>query len=198
MVYKISFNLTLLLQQNGVISDDQAKLYEYGFQIMIANIINFVIAFLIGVIFHSIAEVALFYCVFVSLRFFCGGYHAGSYGTCFVLFALTNILCLYTSRILTGFETITSLSFFISILWLAWCIWQKAPVEHYNRPLSSVEKKHFKKRAVQVCIFWTGIGILLWVFSSRQLVANLISTFIAVSMLMFIGEGGTNNGKENA
>lgn len=198
MVYKISFYLTLLLQKKGVISECQAELYEYGFQITIANLLNFIIAFLIGVIFHSVVEVALFYCVFVSLRFFCGGYHADSYGKCFLLFAITNILCLYAGRLLNFFENVLAISFFMSVLWLIWCIWKKAPIEHDNRPLSQVEKKHFKKRAIQVYCFWVGTGIILWGFGSKQLVANLISTFIAISILMFLKEGGKNNGKENA
>lgn len=198
MVYKISFYLTLLLQKKGVISECQAELYEYGFQITIANLLNFIIAFLIGVIFHSVVEVALFYCVFVSLRFFCGGYHADSYGKCFVLFAITNILCLYAGKLLNGLGNVLGISFFISAAWLAWCIWKRAPIEHSNRPLNLAEKKHFRKRAIQVYCFWVGIGIILWGFGSRQLVANLISTFIAISILMFLNEGGKNNGKENA
>lgn len=198
MVHKISFFLTLLLRKNSIISEAETDLYEYGFQITLANLLNFVIAFLIGVIFRSVIEVALFYCVFISLRFFCGGYHADSYGKCFMLFAITNLLCLYAGRILASFGNITGLLFFMSALWLAWCIWKKAPIEHYNRPLCKVEKAFFKKRAGQVYCFWTGIGIILCFFSSRQLVANLISTFIAISILMFTKEGGKNNGKENA
>lgn len=185
MVYRISFFLTLLLRKNGIISESQTELYEYGFQITIANFLNFIIALFIGMVFHSVIEVALFYCVFVSLRFFCGGYHAESYGKCFLLFAITNILCLYGARILTGLGHVADISFFVSVLWLAWCIWTKAPLEHSNRPLSQGEKACFKKRAVQVFCFWTSIGIILWVSESRQLVANLISTFIAVSILMF-------------
>lgn len=88
-IYKISLFLTDLLYQNKVIEEDNREACSYGIQITIANLINFVIAFSIGFLSKSVIEIAVFYCVFVSLRFFCGGYHAKSYGKCFSLFAVT-------------------------------------------------------------------------------------------------------------
>ncbi len=185
MIYKTSSYLSSLLQKKGIISESQIELYEYGFQITIANFINFAISFLTGILFHSVMEAALFYFVFVSLRFFCGGYHADSYERCFVLFAVTNIACLFAARILSAWEGYIGVCFFISVLWLAWSIWMKAPVEHPNRPLSRQEKFLFKRRAIQTYCFWTGTGIILLICGFSQLAANLISTFIAVTIVMF-------------
>lgn len=94
MIYKFSGYLTRLLCKESMISDDQEELYDYGFQITIANMTNFVIALLTGICFHAVIEMAFIYCIFVSLRFFCGGYHADTYGKCFLLFAVTCMTCL--------------------------------------------------------------------------------------------------------
>lgn len=45
-------------------------MYEYGFQITIANITNALIVLLIGLITHSIVRVLIFYTVFLSMRMF--------------------------------------------------------------------------------------------------------------------------------
>ena len=197
MIYKFSRYLTRLLCKESMISDDQEELYDYGFQITIANMTNFVIALLTGICFHAVIEMAFIYCIFVSLRFFCGGYHADTYGKCFLLFAVTCMTCLWVAKWIAGYQETWFLLFPASLFFLGLCIWKKAPVENPNRPMTDGEKKIFKKRSFQIYSFWTVSGIILWAFHQANLTASFISAFIAVAILMILKEGGNGNEGKN-
>lgn len=85
MISMISAYLVSMLLQERLITPDDREIYEYGLEITIANMVNGIIVFLIGVGFQKVPETIIFYLAFVSLRFFCGGYHADSYSRCFFL-----------------------------------------------------------------------------------------------------------------
>lgn len=162
-IYKISSFLSELMYREKVTEEDKIESCVYGIQITIANIINFAIAFSIGFFAKSLVEIALFYSIFVSLRFFCGGYHAKSYGRCFSLFALT---CLAFLLMLNGILRYVGCLFWVlgaAIIFLGICIWAKAPIEHTNRPFTSEERKLFRKRSIQLFLIWSAVGIILWI-----------------------------------
>lgn len=190
MIYTISSYLALLLVREQIILEEDRRTYEYGFEITIANFINALIIIFIGLCLHSIKEAILFYMVFVSLRYFCGGYHADSYIKCFLSFALTSVICLGISTWFVWIQKGLWIMFWAVTAGLGGCIWKKAPIENENRPITSEERRIFRKRSIQVYCFWTSVGIILWMADQRKLIATLISTFIAISILMFCKEGG--------
>ena len=195
MISMISAYLVSMLLQERLITPDDREIYEYGLEITIANMVNGIIVFLIGVGFHKVPETIIFYLAFVSLRFFCGGYHADSYSRCFFSFALTNALCLGASGWIAKHENIISGLFFLAAVLLWLCIFKMAPLEHENRPFTDKEKLRFRKRSIQIYGFWIVIGIVLWMTHLIQMEASLISTFIAVAILMI---GGKSHEKRNA
>lgn len=195
MISMISAYLVSMLLQERLITPDDREIYEYGLEITIANMVNGIIVFLIGVGFQKIPETIIFYLAFVSLRFFCGGYHADSYSRCFFSFALTNALCLGASGWIAKHENIISGLFFLAAVLLWLCIFKMAPLEHENRPFTDKEKLRFRKRSIQIYGFWIVIGIVLWMTHLIQMEASLISTFIAVAILMI---GGKSHEKRNA
>ena len=190
MIYAISSYLTLLLLREQIILEEEREVYTYGFEITIANGINALIIFCVGFALHSIRDAILFYMVFVSLRFFCGGYHADSYIKCFFSFAITSAVCLITAKCLFCQPKIIAILFLIGILSLGWYIWKWAPIENENRPITLEERKLFRKRSIELYYFLTIVGIILWMAGQIKLTATLISTFIVVSILMFYKEGG--------
>lgn len=192
IVCKISEYFVNQLYKEHIIQQDEKDIYEYGFQITIANFFNLFIVIFIGILFHSLMVMSIFYAIFVSLRFYCGGYHANSYAKCFLSFAFTSVVCLTVSKFIFANETVQILAFPLSSLFLGRSILKKAPVEHINRPLSEHEKKQFKKRCIQLYIFWISVGIILWKIRLTDLTACFISTFILVSSLMYIKEENQN------
>lgn len=196
-IYKISSFLTELMYRDNIIGKDKMDSCAYGIQITIANIINFIIAFGIGILSKSLAEMAMFYVIFVSLRFFCGGYHAKSYARCFSLFALT---CLVYVAVLHGiWEYAGNLFWLLSmaIIFLGICIWIKAPIEHINRPFTSEERKLFRKRSIQLFLAWSIVGIILWVGKLEHLSVGVACVFAIIAGYM-LAERGEKDEEENA
>ena len=177
---RISAYLSTLLLQEKIITADEKDTYKYGFEITIANMINGLIVLSVGLGLNMLAEAILFYLVFVSLRFFCGGYHADSYIKCFFSFGLTIIVCLSFSVRLAQYEEL-----------------KMAPIEHKNRILIEDERRIFRRRSIQIYIFWLVVGIILWMVRLVQMETSLISAFIAITILMRIG-GISNYEKRSA
>ena len=115
--------------------------------------INGLIVLSVGLGLNMLAEAILFYLVFVSLRFFCGGYHADSYIKCFFSFGLTTIVCLSFSVRLAQYEELILIPFWITAVILGWHIIKMAPIEHKNRILIEDERRIFRRRSIQIYIF---------------------------------------------
>ena len=185
---RISAYLSTLLLQEKIITADEKDTYKYGFEITIANMINGLIVLSVGLGLNMLAEAILFYLVFVSLRFFCGGYHADSY---------IIIVCLSFSVRLAQYEELILIPFWITAVILGWHIIKMAPIEHKNRILIEDERRIFRRRSIQIYIFWLVVGIILWMVRLVQMETSLISAFIAITILMRIG-GISNYEKRSA
>lgn len=186
-IHRISLLITELLYRDKIIEEDEIESCTYGLQITMANLVNFTIALSVGVLTKSLVEIALFYGIFVSLRFFCGGYHAKSYGRCFCLFAIT---CLAYPIMLNGILTYvgnTFLLLIVAIFFLGICIWVMAPIEHTNRPFTTEERKLFRKRSIQLFLIWSIVGIILWIEQLERLSVGFICVFWIVSIYMLVG-----------
>lgn len=194
---RISAYLSTLLLQEKIITADEKDTYKYGFEITIANMINGLIVLSVGLGLNMLAEAILFYLVFVSLRFFCGWYHADSYIKCFFSFGLTIIVCLSFSVRLAQYEELILIPFWITAVILGWHIIKMAPIEHKNRILIEDERRIFRRRSIQIYIFWLVVGIILWMVRLVQMETSLISAFIAITILMRIG-GISNYEKRSA
>ncbi len=77
------------LLKNNAIESEKLDIYIYGFEVMISSICGFLIASFMGAVFSRFWESMLFLIVFVSLRSYCGGYHADTYLRCNSIFAGT-------------------------------------------------------------------------------------------------------------
>ena len=72
-----------------------------------------------------------------------------------------------------------------------------AQIEHKNRILIEDERRIFRRRSIQIYIFWLVVGIILWMVHLVQMETSLISAFIAITILMRIG-GISNYEKRSA
>lgn len=198
MIEKISYNLANVLKNEKVITQEEFEVYDYGIQITLANLVNCIIVVLVGITFHAEVEAVIFYCSFVSLRYFCGGYHANSYRKCFLLFLLTCMSCITFSKYIAsyGVEIVKTGSFLVADIWLGINIFRKAPIADGNRQASIEEKAMCRRKSIYLYIFWSGVGIILWRLGQVRMQSCLISTFIAVSILMIQGKGGSKRNEK--
>ena len=192
MICKLSVMLAGMLEREKIIRAEDRAVYEYGFQITIANITNALIVLLIGLITHSIVRVLIFYTVFLSMRMFCGGFHAKTYTQCFCL------LCTVAGYGVMEFTNVLSAAV-ISVVLQGLCLYQMAPVENENHPLSKAEKKKFRSYSMIVFVFWVLIMFLMYTNKYYMIAAVISVTLLSVSILMLIAKqkrGGKTDGYE--
>lgn len=186
-VEKISKKLTELLYKEDIISEENFEFYEYGFQITIANIFNALIVLLVGILMDCFLNMILFYFVFVSLRFFCGGYHADTYSRCFQLFGVTCFIEAGCGKLLS----------FVRVEWvgvillagfvvLGACIYLWAPIEHKNKILTNQEKKHYRTCCWTVYVFWLVVSVVLVIMGRAVFMSYVAIALILVSIFMLI------------
>ena len=192
-MYQLVSLLCRWMYRENVIREDELEICSYGLQITLANLINFMIMLFIGIMYGTPWEMGIFYVVFISLRFFCGGYHANTYGKCFLMFGMTCFLAMTVSGLFIKMGQGIFLLFLAVAVVLGTYILKRAPIEHVNRPLSADEKYCFKRRGVQVHTFWFMMGMLFWYLQEKTFLAGIVSAFIMVLIYMFVKEGGESH-----
>ena len=138
--------VTSILIHNDAIDKEDYELYSYGFETLVAFIVNILVILSIGLIFNKFRQTLLFLACYCPIRQFTGGYHAVNYRNCLLVFItifLINIVILHNIMIYSLNEIIILLAFISYI-----GIYLLAPVEHRNNPLSHKDKKHYKKIAI--------------------------------------------------
>lgn len=181
MYRKWSIKLTSSLLQRELINADDIEVYEYSIEVLISDIVYFLIAFLTAIISKTILESVLFFLGFFSVRKVAGGYHANSYGMCHFLFWLNQVIMILLSKFLiaTYYRQATFLFLIIGTI----CILAFAPIENENKPFLSKEKKKFAclSRIIAVLTLFT-ITVLSFADVSFQYIAIYAFGFFSVSV----------------
>ena len=160
-MFKLCANkITSILIHNNVIDENDYELYSYGFETLIAFIVNILVILSIGFIFDKFSQTLLFLVCYCPIRQFTGGYHAENYRNCLLVFItifLINITTLHNVMIHNLNNIIIALAFisYIGIYFLA-------PIEHRNNLLSHKERKNYKKIAITLStpiLIFSVIGI---------------------------------------
>ena len=76
MIQRIVDVLLSKQSQNHILTEEDEKIYRYGYTLLCEVFLNFIIALIIGIVFSRIKEVIFFLCMYIPLRSFCGGWHA--------------------------------------------------------------------------------------------------------------------------
>lgn len=187
MLIQITKYIVKILLHEKIITQEDVEVYEYGCQITLANIINFIIVLVIGLIFKSVIQAGIFYLSFISLRIFCGGYHANSYNKCFCVFGSTCSICILLGHFLEKISLLTFISAG-SLILLGVCIYKMAPIENENRPLEEEEKRKFRLKSWEVYGFWGVICCIFQILGAFSYQAVLTMSLLSVSILMIKSE----------
>ena len=177
MISKLSKMATRCLLKQCDILDDEQELYQYGFFILLSQILYFTIAITIGAIIGIVFESIVFYTAFQFIRRYAGGYHAVTETRCEILSTLSIIASIGIIKLskIYDFKTILLFITLISMV-LIFCF---CPLDTPEKPLSEKEIKYFRK------ISW----IILLVISSIIIVSyflkfNILFTPCCVSLIL--------------
>lgn len=64
--------------------DEDTEIYEFGFELLLADLLNFSVILLIGGIAHQLWPTVLYILIFIGLRSVGGGYHAKTHLRCHI------------------------------------------------------------------------------------------------------------------
>lgn len=93
----------------------------------------------------------VFLSIFAPLRLFTGGYHASSYGRCFIISNLSFLLVLIIGDII--WEKLSFWGWMFLLSFLCYYIITNAPVVNSNQPISKSKQRQNKKNARLILIF---------------------------------------------
>lgn len=181
--------LTKKLYDHCQLAENQRPVYIYGFELFLSTVSSMISILIISAIFFHIYSGCLFLAVFISLRLFSGGYHAETYGRCFILTNCVFLLsatssCAILIFVPAGISRIVCMALSIAA---GIVIFFLSPVRNQNHPLSEAT---YKKNRLIACVFaciLSCASIVSLIFGAGSYYSILFSiTLAAVAVMMII------------
>lgn len=184
MLHTSSKQIASFFCANNIIGKEDAPIYAYGIELILATIVNTLVVFLIGILIGRFAETAIFLVTFAILRSFTGGYHASTHFKCLLVFIASFLFNMSILWILpsNGILLFSILASFMGLLF----IFLFAPVEHANKPFADKEKQKYKSKSRFIAIALTAItitGQLLCSWTSPLLLCITLGFLTAASSI---------------
>lgn len=184
MISDVASSIVDILIQHQIIDNQQAPIYQYGFEVLISSVITCVIIVALGIIFKRLFTSLLYFGMFVVLRSICGGYHAKTYWQCNLVFALVTVLVLSLFRFMpiSQFKGMHYCCIALSILITA----IYAPVENENKPLTKQQKTIFRILGTAMVVLLALISCLLMIKFQNSYSILIDTTLFVVAISMFV------------
>ena len=164
-------------------------IYVYGFELLLSTLSSVISILLVSAIFSILPMAIEFLLVFITLRLFSGGYHAQTYGRCFVLTNFVFVLVIAVSLLLTNYfpADLRLLTCFILTTAATILIFLLAPIRNSNHPLT-VERYKRNKRVARILVIILGcVSLLILLVPLFCRYSTLLSiTLAAVAVMMII------------
>lgn len=177
----MSAKITAFLIEQKIISGEDREIYEYGFELLLADLFNFSVILLIGSIAHQLWPTVVYLLIFVGLRSVCGGYHAKTHLRCHIGTIGVYILFLLL------LDTQTLAENRLLLLWgdfiAAIPIILFAPIPHANKPLSKTVRKRNRIRSIILFFLLFLLALLLGYYDQQESTVISLTLWI-VSLCM--------------
>ncbi len=175
-MYYISRKITEKLIKKGIIAERKysADVYEYGIELILGDLINYILIFVIGIVLKQDAYIPLLYLIcFVSVRIFSGGFHAVTHAGCSIFMIVFYLI----------FTLMYNVILHMGILWVVLFIVLSylpivlfAPVRNKNRYVS--EKKARINRIRGICLYSLWAAVSVFMILNDMLIGYVISAVL--------------------
>lgn len=193
MVKLCAKKITSFLIYNQSINSDEYELYKYGFETLIAFIMNISIILIISFIAGKFKYTLLFLCCYCPIRQYTGGYHAENYKKCLGVFI---IIYLMDVTILSWIKTLKLNEILLLMELISFIgIWILTPIEHREKPLTNKERSHYKKvsrglSGAVLVLTLIGMNFKLTYEFSMYASSSVIWIFIMLNLAIIKDKGG--------
>lgn len=180
--------MTQLLFKKCSLDESRKPIYRYGFQLFLSTSASTTAILLLSAFFSLFSHAVIFLLVFMPLRFFSGGYHAKTYGNCFIL---TNAVywLTATATLLFGSFPVEIQSLILPLVTIASAvtICVLVPVKNVNHPLSEARYRRNQIASRVLTVFLALLVCSLCLLQSRFIYLPILSfTLAAVAVMMII------------
>lgn len=171
------------IKENRIEADDR-ELYQFGYKLLVLELINFSILIVIGLLFHCLPYMALFAVVYIPLRSYAGGYHASTPYGCAVVSAILELLLAASIRF--SVYDILLPWMYLLVVGSQLLIWFLSPVEALHKPLTEGQKQ--KYRRVTRGILLVEVMALALCIQKRMLPAGFVigGSHLILALLMVL------------
>lgn len=176
--------LSLKLVTNNIIDDSKREYYTYGIELILNDIMIFLMIGFISIITHTIVISFVFSLLFCCLRAFSGGYHSKSYLGCFctalinyiAMLIITNLIFSKTYIVLENIMIFASTPIILIL----------SPVENINRSLDISEKNKYRNISyILISIYLLIFIIDINFFHSKLSIVIAWSVFSTAALMLF-------------
>lgn len=176
----LSVIITDFFLAENVGEPEKREVYIYGLDLIIADIINFSLILVIGLVLRNLTASLVFIAVFCFLRRYLGGFHAKKEYICRLTFVGLFTIVTFLSGITAFRAEIITVINLLSFL----CIYRWAPVEHPNKPMSDANKQRNRNKSLILTVLVIGISFFV-PYASIGFIMSL--SLSAAALLMPIG-----------
>lgn len=182
MITSLAQYITGILIKNNIIENEHLDIYIYGFEVLISGALSLFIGLILGLMFSQLMECIVFLIVFVTLRKYCGGYHADTYLKCNTVFAINIAIVMAILKL--DFEY----SFAFHIMLCVLCIltyFVLSPIENIYKPITDEEKKKYRLIAVTLAFVTVILSSVIYMYFIKSAIVMDMAMFsVAVSMII--------------
>lgn len=168
------------------ILDDEQELYEYGFFILLSQILYFIIAIIIGTICGTVFESIIFYIAFQFIRRYAGGYHASTETRCEILSTLSILACIVVIKLSKTYDIQTVLLIIGALS--AVCIFVFCPLDTPEKPLTDKKFRYFRKISWLILLAIVVAIIVSYIFKFKIVTVPCCLSLILESILLVAGK----------
>ena len=167
-----------------VIAEEDLEIYRYGIIDILQYIFNIVPAIIIGIVLGQWWEGILFTIVFASLRTYAGGYHATTFGKCFVLSMGIFIIALLVMKYMNIPDAVCWVLLVASSITIVFL----TPVEPINKSVDEVERKVYRKKSIIIWCVETIAAVVFMLIEKKAIALCIILAMVAVGGSMVAGK----------
>ena len=170
--------------QKCTMTDEDKKIYSYGYILVCEVVLNLVIALVIGIVFSKTKTIMFFLGMYIPLRSFCGGWHADKIWKCTVISNAILLLQVYGLENLLSHLSITVmlLIFFLNMM----CVFFMAPVETEMKKISHEEKQIYRRRIKLIFALHIIIMLIITLVDVNEFVFSMMFVYIIQNTMLLL------------
>lgn len=167
-----------------IIDEDEKNVYKYAANLILNEILTFLIVLLIATVFFKTIYAFEFLVTFCLTRIYCGGFHANSVFVCRSTMIVTCILTIKISSLITKLNFEIYLAIIILGLLILLPI---IPVKHAYKRLNREQIRQNRIRGVLIYLFFSIVSCFMWNGDIKQEGIIIGLSLGAVAVLAIIG-----------